>query len=103
MSDVLLDVFVIFLVFRGTTTTQMWIKTETFGNSFTDGLTEVLDAVAGLVERPGVELEPDDGEDEDGEHDEERDLHERRQRLEDGLQHDLQTCSVQGEGEKEAG
>ena len=55
------------------------------------------------MERPGVELEPDDGEDEDGEHDEERDLHERRQRLEDGLQHDLQTCSVQGEGEKEAG
>ena len=42
------------------------------------------------MERPGVELEPDDGEDKDGEHDEECDLHERRQRLEDGLQHDLQ-------------
>ena len=50
-----------------------------------DKLTEVLDAVAGLVQRAGVKLEADDGEDEDGEHDEERDLHERRQRLEDGL------------------
>ena len=48
------------------------------------------------MERPGVELEPDDGEDEDGEHDEERDLHERRQRLEDRLEDDLQTCVVQG-------
>ena len=56
------------------------------------------------MERPGVELEPDDGEDEDGEHDEERDLHERRQRLEDGLQHDLQTCVAFGEeGGRERG
>ena len=38
-----------------------------------------------------VELEADDGEDEDGEHDEEADLHQRGQRLQDGLQHDLQT------------
>ena len=38
-------------------------------------LTEVLDAVAGLVEGPGVELETDDGKDEDGEHDQEADLH----------------------------
>ena len=63
-----------------------------------DKLTEVLDAVAGLVQRAGVELEADDGEDEDGEHDEEGDLHERRQRLEDGLQHDLQTCGGSTEG-----
>jgi hypothetical protein len=55
-------------------------------------LTEVLDAVAGLVERPGVELESDDGEDQDGEHDEKADLHQRRQGLENGLEDDLETC-----------
>ena len=38
-----------------------------------------------------VELEADDGEDEDGEHDEEADLHQRGQRLQYGLQHDLET------------
>ena len=42
------------------------------------------------MEGAGVELESDDGEDEDGEHDEQRDLHQRRQRLEDRLQHHLQ-------------
>ena len=42
------------------------------------------------MERAGVELKADDGEDEDGEHDEQRDLHQRRQRLEDRLQHHLQ-------------
>ena len=46
-------------------------------------LTEVSDVVACLVECPPVELEADDGEDEDGEHDEEPDLHERGQRLDD--------------------
>ena len=54
-------------------------------------LTEILYAVAGLVQRPRVELQPNDGEDEDGEHDEEADLHQRRQSLEDGLQHNLKT------------
>ena len=53
-------------------------------------LTEILYAVAGLVQRPRVELQPDDGKDEDGEHDKKADLHERGQSLEDGLQDDLQ-------------
>ena len=43
------------------------------------------------MERPRVELQSDDGEDEDGEHDEQPDLHERGQRLQDGLQNHLQT------------
>lgn len=55
-------------------------------------LTEVLNAVAGLVEGAGVELEADDGEYQNGEHDEQTDLHERDQGLEDGFQDDLQTC-----------
>lgn len=55
-------------------------------------LTEVFDAVARLVQRPRVELESDDGKDEDSKHDEQADLHERRQRLEDRLQNDLQAC-----------
>ena len=62
--------------------------------SFLALLTEVVDGVARLVERARVELEADDGEDEDGEHDEQADLHERRQGLQDGLQNDLQTCEV---------
>lgn len=37
-------------------------------------LTQVSDAVTGLVERPGIELEADNGEDQDGEHDEQADL-----------------------------
>ena len=55
------------------------------------------------MEGAGGELESDDGEDEDGEHDEEGDLHERRQRLEDGLEHDLQTCVVRGGGRERMG
>ena len=35
------------------------------------------------MESSGVELEADDGKDEDGEHDEETDLHEWSQRLDD--------------------
>ena len=35
------------------------------------------------MEGAGVELESDDGEDEDGEHDEEADLHERSESLDD--------------------
>ena len=38
-------------------------------------LTEVRDWVAGFVKSAGVELQPDDGEDDNGEHDEEADLH----------------------------
>lgn len=54
-------------------------------------LTQVVYGVAGLVQCARVELQADDGEDEDGKHDEERDLHQRRQRLQDGLEHHLQT------------
>ena len=53
-------------------------------------LTEVLNRVAGLVESSGVELQSDDGEDDDGKHDEEPDLHEGSQGLQDGLQDDLE-------------
>ena len=63
------------------------------GYSFKAGawliLTEVLYTVARLVQRPRVELQTDDGKDEDGEHDEKADLHEGREGLQDGLQHDL--------------
>ncbi len=41
------------------------------------------------MEGPRVELEADNCEDEDGEGDKEADLHERGQRLEDGLQNHL--------------
>ena len=43
------------------------------------------------MQRPGVELQPDDGEDHDGEHDEEANLHEGGEGLDDGLHHNLQT------------
>ena len=56
---------------------------------FVSSLTEVWEGVAGLVERPGVELQPDDGEDNDGEHYEEADLHQGSQRLDDRFQHNL--------------
>ena len=54
-------------------------------------LTEVLYAVAGLVKGSGVELEADDGKDENGEHDQQPDLHQRGQGLENGLENDLET------------
>ncbi len=41
------------------------------------------------MEGPRVELEADDSENEDGKGDKEADLHERSQRLEDGLQNHL--------------
>ena len=44
------------------------------------------------MEGAGVELEPDDSEDEDGEGDEEPDLHEGGQGLEDRLEDDLEAC-----------
>ena len=43
------------------------------------------------MEGAGVKFEADDGEYEDGEHDEEADLHQRGQRLQYRLQHDLET------------
>ena len=46
-------------------------------------LTKIVQRIAGLVESPRVELQPDNGKYEDGEHDEETDLHERSQRLDD--------------------
>ena len=42
------------------------------------------------MEGPGVELQPDDGKDDDGEHDQKADLHEGRQGLDDRLQHNLE-------------
>ena len=55
-------------------------------------ITEVLDAVAGLVQCSRVELQTDDGEDQDGKHDEKADLHQGRQGLEYGLEDNLETC-----------
>ena len=48
--------------------------------------------VARIVERARVILEADDGEDEDREHNEQRDLHQRRHRAQDRLEHHLQAC-----------
>ena len=61
------------------------------GKSTSSRYTQVVNGVTSLVQSSRVELEADDGEDEDGEHDEEADLHQRGQRLQDGLQHNLQT------------
>ena len=46
-------------------------------------LTKIVQGIACLVESSRVELQADDGEYEDGEHDEEPDLHEGSQRLDD--------------------
>ena len=46
-------------------------------------LTKIFQRIAGLVESSRVELQPDNGKYEDGEHDEETDLHEWSQRLDD--------------------
>ena len=43
------------------------------------------------MEGAGVELQPDDGKDENGEHNKKADLHERCQGLENGLQNHLET------------
>ena len=52
-------------------------------------LTEVRDIIAGGVERASVELEPDDGKYDDGEEQEQRDVHQRTDRLEDRGNHNL--------------
>lgn len=46
-------------------------------------LTQVLNAVAGLVQGTGVKLQSNNGKDENGEHDEQADLHQGCQGLED--------------------
>ncbi len=48
------------------------------------------------MQRAREELEPNDGEDEDSEHDEQADLHQRRQRLENRFQHHLQAWKSRG-------
>ncbi len=60
-------------------------------HSKTVSLTQVVEAVAGLVKGPGVKLEADDGEDEDGEEEKEGDVDEGADGLGDGTHHHLQT------------
>lgn len=52
------------------------------------------------MQRPRVELQPDDGEYDDGEQHQQPDLEQRRHGLDDGLQHDLQTCGSGKEKQK---
>ena len=54
-------------------------------------LTQVFDVVAGPVQCSGVELETDDGEDDDGEEKQKSDVDERTDGLADGAHHDLKT------------
>ena len=54
-------------------------------------LTQVFDVVAGPVECSGVELETDDGEDDDGEEKQKSNVDERTDGLADGAHHDLKT------------
>ena len=56
-----------------------------------NGLTEIVEAVAGFVEGSGVELEADDGEYEDGKEEQEGDVDEGADGLSDGAHHNLQT------------
>ena len=53
------------------------------------------------MQSSGVELKTNDGEDDDGEHDQEADLHQRGQGLQDGLEDHLETwgCRVGSSGE----
>ena len=54
-------------------------------------LTEVVEAVAGLVERPGVELEADNGKQEDGKEEEQGNVDQGTDGLPDRTHHHLQT------------
>ena len=56
--------------------------------------TQVSDVIAGLVERPGVELKSDNGEDDDGEEEEQRDVDQGTDGLGDGGHDHLQTWST---------
>ncbi len=58
---------------------------ECKAHKLTHSLTEVVDGVARLMKGPRIKLEADDGENENGEHDEQSNLHKRRQRLQYGL------------------
>lgn len=52
-----------------------------------------VDGVAGVVKGARVILEADDGEDEDREQHEQRDLHQRGHRAQNRLEHHLETCT----------
>ena len=54
--------------------------------------TQVSDVIAGLVERPGVELKSDNGKDDDGEEEEQRNVDQGTDGLGDGGHDHLQTC-----------
>ena len=54
-------------------------------------LTKVLQAVACLIESPSVELQPDDGEDEDSKEEKEGDVNQWANSFSDGTHHHLQT------------
>ena len=54
--------------------------------------TQVHDVVAGFAESPGVELQPNDGEDDDGEEEEQRNVDQGTDGLGDGGHDHLQTC-----------
>ena len=53
--------------------------------------TQVSDVIAGLVEGPGVELKADNGKDDDGEEEEQRDVDQGTDGLGDGGHDHLQT------------
>ena len=48
-----------------------------------------MDGVTRFMQGPWVELQADDGKDEDGKHNKQPDLHQRGQSLENGLQDNL--------------
>ena len=52
-------------------------------------LTQILQAVAGLVESPSVELQPDDGEDEDSEEEKKGDVDEGSNSFSNGAHNHL--------------
>ena len=62
---------------------------STFLNSVGGKLTQILQAVAGLVESPSVELQPDDGEDEDSEEEKKGDVDEGPNSFSNGAHHHL--------------
>ena len=59
--------------------------------------TQVSDVIAGLVERPGVELKADNGKDDDGEEEEQRNVDQGTDGLGDGGHDHLQTCPGENE------
>ena len=54
-------------------------------------LTQVLDAVTGLVQGSGVEFQADNGEDDDGKQHQQADLEQWSHGFDDGFEHHLQT------------